>query len=136
MVRGGQWFDPECLRAARMAAGLSQRELGRRSGVPAPSICLFEQGRSRPEPSTLFALARALRIAPATLLTPTEGPPSLARRRIEAGLLQREVAYDLGIPPSTYSAVERGEATLPSDVAAHLDRLLDERAAQLRRETR
>jgi transcriptional regulator with XRE-family HTH domain len=54
---------------ARRAAGLSQRELSRRTGVPQPAIARIEAGRQVPRADTLDRLLRAcgfeLRLAPA-----------------------------------------------------------------------
>ena len=128
MVRGGKWLDEKRLREVRLALGVSQRELARRAGISEPSVSMFERGLTQPEPPTLAALAKALGVTPADLLLPLDGPPSLLRRRVEAGLIQREVADQLGIPPSTYAAIERGESELPDALRARLDRILVTRA--------
>ena len=53
---------------ARRAAGLSQRELSRRTGVPQSAIARIEGGRQMPRADTLEKLLRAcgfeLRLAP------------------------------------------------------------------------
>jgi transcriptional regulator with XRE-family HTH domain len=48
------------LRAERVALGLSQAELARRSGLNATTVCQAESGRFRPYPAQLRKLARAL----------------------------------------------------------------------------
>lgn len=57
------------LNQARRAANLSQRELGRRAGVPQSAIARIEQGRQVPRADTLDRLLRAcgfeLRLGPA-----------------------------------------------------------------------
>ena len=47
------------IRYARRSAGLSQRELALRSGVPQPAIARIESGRSRPRLDTFERLLRA-----------------------------------------------------------------------------
>jgi transcriptional regulator with XRE-family HTH domain len=51
---------PERLRAYRLAAGLTQRELAARGGVSTSAVSLYERGRGRPGPGSLAALARVL----------------------------------------------------------------------------
>lgn len=46
------------LREARRAAGLSQRELARRTGVPQPTLSRIERGRASPRFDTLDRLLR------------------------------------------------------------------------------
>jgi transcriptional regulator with XRE-family HTH domain len=55
---------------ARRRAGLSQRELARRSGVPQPSISKIERGIASPTVDTLERLLRALGME----LEPVEAP--------------------------------------------------------------
>lgn len=47
------------LSEARRQAGLTQRELGERSGVPQPTIAAIEAGRRQPRYDTLERLLRA-----------------------------------------------------------------------------
>lgn len=49
------------LRAQRLRAGFTQKELSLRSGVPQPNIAAYERGRRQPSPVTLERLAAALR---------------------------------------------------------------------------
>ena len=56
------------LRAARLAAGLTQRALARRVGCPTSRISRIELGQRRLYMSEFFALARALNADPAELL--------------------------------------------------------------------
>lgn len=50
----------DALRSHRLAAGLSQSELARRSGVSCAGVCECESGQSRPRPQTLAKLAGVL----------------------------------------------------------------------------
>jgi len=47
---------PDLLFAVRRAAGLSQRELAQRTGVPQPTIAAIEAGRRDPRVGTLAKL--------------------------------------------------------------------------------
>jgi transcriptional regulator with XRE-family HTH domain len=47
------------LREARVAAGLSQRELARRAGVPQPAVSRIERNHGSPRVDTLDRLLRA-----------------------------------------------------------------------------
>lgn len=50
---------PSLVRDARRRAGLTQRELARRSGVEQPVISAYERGRRQPTLPTLLRLLRA-----------------------------------------------------------------------------
>jgi transcriptional regulator with XRE-family HTH domain len=52
-------LSADLLRAARLRAGLSQRELATRSGRPQSSIARWESGAMRPSLETLQGLLRA-----------------------------------------------------------------------------
>lgn len=56
------------LRAARVLAGLNQKQAGEKSGVHAVNISRFESDKATPSLKTLFALARAYQVKPASLL--------------------------------------------------------------------
>jgi transcriptional regulator with XRE-family HTH domain len=58
------------LRDWRRARGLSQRALAERVGISPRTLALYERGARFPDDRTLHALADALNISPATLLTP------------------------------------------------------------------
>lgn len=47
------------LRSARRKAGLTQRDLARRSGIPQPTIAAIESGRQDPRQGTVERLLRA-----------------------------------------------------------------------------
>lgn len=50
----------ERIREARKARGMTQRELGERSGIAEPTIRKYESGRLNPKIETLQKLAEAL----------------------------------------------------------------------------
>ena len=52
-------FAARTLRHARLAAGLSQRALAERAGVPQPTIARIESGASSPRVDTLARLLEA-----------------------------------------------------------------------------
>ena len=52
----------QVLRRCRIAAGLSQEQLGLESGVQRTVISLIETGQNQPTITTIFKLARALDI--------------------------------------------------------------------------
>jgi DNA-binding XRE family transcriptional regulator len=52
--------DVNPIRAARVAAKLTQHELGRRLGVKRQTVCGWEKGRFRPEVDSAKALAKKL----------------------------------------------------------------------------
>jgi transcriptional regulator with XRE-family HTH domain len=109
-------FDPAKLRAARVAAGLSQEKLAARMRVPRISVVRWEGGHRRPYAGTLAALAEALGLAPDALTTRREQePPSLAQLRIAAGLTQQAAATRSELVRTRYSAIERGEFATVSD---------------------
>jgi len=60
------------LRAARLAAGLSQEELGLESGVQRNFISLIELGQNQPSITTVFKLSKALKISAVELVSATE----------------------------------------------------------------
>ena len=69
------------LRRLRLAAFLSQAELGRRSGVHAITITRLEAGRTAPSTRTVRALASALSVEPSVLATPEEVAEADRRQR-------------------------------------------------------
>jgi transcriptional regulator with XRE-family HTH domain len=52
-------ISSDILRGARLRAGLTQTELGRRTGRPQPQIARWESGRVEPSLETLVELIRA-----------------------------------------------------------------------------
>lgn len=58
------------VRAARRQAGLSQRELARRAGMPHARVSNIELGKQHPRPATLARLARALGMPETAFTTP------------------------------------------------------------------
>jgi transcriptional regulator with XRE-family HTH domain/Zn-dependent peptidase ImmA (M78 family) len=79
MDDGVQWTDVgERMREARLAAGLTQDELGAKSGLDRTMIVKIESGSRRIDAMELIRLSSALRVPVDFLLRPT--PPVLSRR--------------------------------------------------------
>lgn len=67
-------MDPDAcarLRAARLAANLSLREVSRRVGISASMLSQIENGRAQPSVATLYALVSTLSLSLDELLTGT-----------------------------------------------------------------
>ncbi len=60
------------LRQLRLAAGMSQEQLGLESGVQRNFISLIETGQNQPTVTTVFRLARALNVRPSDLIAQVE----------------------------------------------------------------
>ena len=73
------------LKALREEAQISQSELARRAGFTPGFICDFERGRRSPRLGTIAALAEALGVSPATLLSTVryERAKILSRRALK-----------------------------------------------------
>ncbi len=60
------------LRQLRLASGMSQEQLGLESGVQRNFISLIETGQNQPTVTTIFRLAKALKIKPSELIATVE----------------------------------------------------------------
>lgn len=122
--RGATEFDPARLTKARVAAGLSQKQLAARLGHRHPNLInAWEKGRKRPSPDSLRRLAVALGIDIGRLIG--RQPATLRSLRMAAGLNQHDVAAAVGVPRSTWSIIERGWRPLPDEAVAPLLALLN-----------
>lgn len=114
--QGAAGFDPSRLRAARMAAKLTQTALAAAADVHPNEVGYWEAGTRVPQVETVAALARALGITPADLLEPsTGGRPTLRQLRVAAGFSQEQAADRAGLQKHRYAALERGEAARLTD---------------------
>jgi transcriptional regulator with XRE-family HTH domain len=114
--QGAAGFDPGRLRAARLAANLTQTALAAVADVHPNEVGYWEAGTRVPQVETVAALARALGISPADLLEPsTGGRPTLRQLRVAAGLSQEQAADRAGLQRHRYAALERGEAARLTD---------------------
>jgi predicted nucleotidyltransferase len=94
----------ESLRRRRQEAGLSQRDLALRSGVPQPNIAAYESGRRAPATETLERLDGVLNV-------PTFGRLRAVREPIIHAAEARRLS-DVRV----FGSVARGEAGAGSDV--------------------
>ena len=62
----------QVLRKLRLAAGLSQEQLGLESGVQRNFISLIETGQNQPTITTVFKLATALNVRPSKMILESE----------------------------------------------------------------
>lgn len=92
------------LRARRIAAQLTQRELAERAGVPQPNVSAYEVGRRVPNRDTMERLDRALRT------------PRMSRvREVSDSLV--EAAARRGLSNiRVFGSVARGDADEQSDI--------------------
>lgn len=67
------------VRALREAAGLTQGELARRTGIHRPNIARIESGRHMPSLDTVVRIARALDVQPSAILSVLDEPTSEER---------------------------------------------------------
>lgn len=94
----------EVLRRRRNEAGLSQRELAARSGVPQPNIAAYERGRRAPAAETAERLDAVLRV------------PTLERlRQVRTPILAAAASRGLS-EVRVFGSVARGAAGAASDV--------------------
>jgi predicted nucleotidyltransferase len=94
----------DTLRSRRQDAGLSQRELALRSGVPQPNIAAYESGRRVPSAGTLDRLVGVLN-------TPTFERLRAAKEPIIRAAEARRLSN-----VRVFGSVARGEARVGSDV--------------------
>ena len=79
------------VRARRESAGMTQGELARLVGMTRTSISNIESGRQKLQIHTLYDVARALEISPATLLPTRADPePKAVEDRLPPGLKPEE----------------------------------------------
>ena len=94
----------ETLRQRRQDAGLTQRDLALRSGVPQPNIAAYERGRRTPAVGTLERLDRVL------------NAPTFQRLRAKRALILRAAESRRLSDVRVFGSVVRGEAGDGSDV--------------------
>ena len=118
-------FDPEALRRLRRAKRLSHDALAERVGIARPNLIAYEQGKKRPSPRTLGALAAGLGADPMQLLAVTARTATLADlRAAKAGLTTTETAAALGVPRHSYDRMEAGKRPLDDATAEQLAEML------------
>lgn len=125
--QGAPGFDPARLRAARLAAHLTQGALAEAAGAHLKEVREWESGRRVPQVDAVADLARALDITPLDLIQRDASQAlTLQQLRADAGLSQQQVADRARLLRTTYSKMERGEAlTLSYGDAEAIGRALD-----------
>lgn len=113
-------FDPAAMAALRHEAGLGVKELAARLEVFHPNVVAWERGRVQPSPRHLVRIAGALGVEPWRLTSTTPGEAELADLRAWAGMTIADVSVATGMPPDTYSKVERALRPLGPDRAARI----------------
>lgn len=94
----------ETLRCQRLDAGLSQRELALRSGVPQPNISAYERGRRAPSDDTLERLRSVLNV------------PTFQRLRAMREPILRAAEGRRLSDVRVFGSVARGKAGADSDI--------------------
>ena len=114
------------LRDARLRAGLSQVELGRRAGVTQSVVSAYESGARRPSLPTLARLVAAtgfeldVRLSEPSATGP--GSEGLSHRVERHRVEMREVLSRYGLSnPRVFGSVARGEEGCDSDVDLLVD---------------
>ena len=112
--------DPAALRRAREAAGLPRSQVARALGLAgAEPVYRWERGTHSPSPDLLPRMGQLYGVEVETLLH--EGPPTLHRLRVAAGVTVTVAAEAVGVSVGTLRRWERG-LTLsgPNDAAAQM----------------
>ncbi|MFC3689244.1 helix-turn-helix transcriptional regulator [Aquipuribacter hungaricus] len=104
---------PGALRAARLAAGLTQHELARRIEVAGGErIASWERGAVVPRAHLVQRLVQVLQVPAEQLLAPSE-VMGLRQLRVAAGLSARELADKVHVSVPTLARWESGRFTRP-----------------------
>lgn len=103
MLLGAADIGP-ALRAARRRAGLSQAELGRRTGTSQATISAYENGRKEPSTSTL---SRLLASSGARLVVASDAAPILSPSHHQHARTARGLADVLALAEALPSRQER-----------------------------
>lgn len=88
------------IRDARLAAGLTQVELGERIGVRQQSVVKWEQGITKPSTSRLASIATALGVTADQLLGGESLRPEMSASGIDLDELRR-------VDPEMYAQIEQ-----------------------------
>lgn len=107
--------DGQRLRAARIAAGLSQSQVARELGIRTPTVSDWERGLSAPRPVMIPRLARLYQVTPFKLLGVDPAAPTIAALRLARGLTLADVADAIGVSVMTYRRIELGQVRDPEE---------------------
>ncbi|PRY54126.1 hypothetical protein BCF74_12535 [Knoellia remsis] len=92
------------IRAARLAAGLSQSQLARAAGVPQPNLSAYENARRSPSPAVLRRIREALHV------------PAARRIDVHRGEIRALVAAHRARDARVFGSAARGEDRAGSDI--------------------
>lgn len=98
---GGRTPIGQQLRRARMAAGISLREMARRVDVSASFISQVELGRTMPSVGTLYAIASELGVSLDGLMPPAQATPAGAPGEPPGAVVLRELRTPRPFSPAT-----------------------------------
>lgn len=102
-------FNDSPIAKARLAKGMTQKELAEAIGAKQAQISAWERGAIPPSVDVLVRIASALDIDVVKLMTPrNQSNNNIKELRTAKGLTQVELSKMLGIAQSTYSAYESG----------------------------
>lgn len=111
-------FDPEKLRSAREAKGWSRTRLAAATDRSMHTITSWETGLRAPNPENVRLLATALGVPAEALWSP--GITGLRDLRVQAGLIQRQVAKLTGISQERLRHLETGANRLQGNDSEQL----------------
>ena len=111
--------DPARVRYQRIRAGLQQKDLAEKAGISRPHMSQIESGGVDASAGALARLAAALQCDIAELMpAPERGrepAPLIRRRRVAAGLSQRDLGRTAGVPYRRISLIELGQVEASED---------------------
>jgi transcriptional regulator with XRE-family HTH domain len=104
------------LRVARLAAGLSQSMLERKSGIPKSMLSRYENAHLLPSVRTLRRLAEAIGVAASSLFENEESPAMLDRELARRGVRFGSRAEMLRFADMICDAIVQDEKMTESEV--------------------
>jgi len=105
------------LRKRRLDLGLLQRDAARQLSINEMTLCNWETKRTSPQLRFIARIVAYLGYSPYQPQSDSLGKRILAHRRF-LGLSQKELAWQLGLDPSTLGRWESGKGK-PSEVQQH-----------------
>lgn len=108
-------FSAERFKKLRAESGLSLAALARQAGITRSSIYQWEEGGTTPTVETLSIVMDVLQSPMSEVLNVKAGEATLKDLRILAGHTRAEVRDVLGMSPSGWGAIERGETLLSEE---------------------
>lgn len=108
-------FSAERFKKLRAESGLSLAALARQAGITRSSIYQWEEGGTTPTVETLSIVMDVLHTPMSEVLDIKAGEATLKDVRILSGHTRAEVREALGMSPSGWGAIERGDTLLSED---------------------